>query len=200
MVVTERKSPNGFFSFNFRYNKEYEKYVELKDGTIVLLRHLVPCDTKKLLDWFGSFSDSTIFFRYFNVSPSFMEREQKRLLNALNKGKLILVAELLKGSKALVGISELFIQKDNPQCAECAITVADTWQKKYLGTQMLEWLVELAKMRGIAVLMGYYSTMNRYVSTILKKSGYEYITSHEQDIISFKLYLDNRKEGARAGQ
>ena len=189
MVVVDRKSPRGFGSPGPLYRREYERVVELTDGNSVLIRPMTPCDFEKIIDLFKTFSVETLFFRYLNISTEFKKRELRRLLNSLNKGMLILVAELLHGNKPLIGICELFIQKENKHCAECAITITDKWQGKHLGIQLLKWLIHIARKRDIETIIGYFNTENMKVLSILRRSGFKYTTTRDLNTIAFKLFL-----------
>ncbi len=158
MVVTDPKLKCDCGHENFYYCKEYEKRIKLKDGSLILLRPLTPCDFRKIEALYETFSNQTLFYRYLNTSPYLKNRELKRLLDGVCKGELILVAEdLMHEKKPFRGISELAIKNTDPTVAECSITVADEWQGKHLGIQMLEWLISIAVSKDLKFLIGYFS-------------------------------------------
>ncbi|NVM30704.1 MAG: hypothetical protein HWN65_17825 [Candidatus Helarchaeota archaeon] len=191
MVITKSKKIYNRDFNSFCYHREYEKLIELKDGSQVLLRPLIPCDFNKIAALFDTFSQNTLHLRYFTTSPKIKKTEIRRLLNAICRDELIIVAEnLMHDQKPLLAISELYLQNETETMAECAITVTDEWQGKYLGTQMLEWLVQIAEIRGIDTIIGHYITGNLKVLSILRKSGYNYVTDRDKNIMYFKLFLD----------
>jgi len=191
MVVSDHKSPANLFSTQLTYNRAYEKKLILKDGDLVFLRPLTWNDLDKIHALFESFSEETLYLRYFTCSAQYKEKEIRRLFKALDNNELILVAELLEGEKPLIGICELARQKRAPSTAECAITVADEWHGKTLGVQMLEWLVKIGEDRKIKYIIGYFNAGNLAVSSLLRNSGYRYRTTCELNVISFHLFLGN---------
>ncbi len=190
MVVSNHKSPANLFSTQSTYNRTYEKQILLKDGSLVLLRPLTQNDSNKIHILFESFSEETLYLRYFTCSSHYKEKEIRRLFKALDNNELIVVAELLEGDKPLIGVCELSRQVRNQNTAECAITVADEWHGKSLGVQMLEWLVKIGEERKIKYIVGYFNAGNLAVSSLLRSSGYKYRTICDLNVISFHLFLD----------
>ncbi|HUX98525.1 MAG TPA: GNAT family N-acetyltransferase [Candidatus Deferrimicrobium sp.] len=191
MVITKENKIKFRYSNPVFYHREYERQIRLNIDTLIFLRPLVPCDFKRLALLFDSFSNETLFFRYFNYNPRIKGREIKRLLQAIYQDELVLVAELSQlEQRLLIGICELVLQKDDSEAAECAITIIDTWQGKHLGIEMLKWLISLAAARDIKTLIGYYILGNLKVPAILRKSGYKYTINHYQNIIKFELFLE----------
>lgn len=52
------------------------------------------------------------------------------------------------GAERIVGISRYSASADGESC-ECAVTVADEWQNKGLGSALMKHLIEIARRRGI---------------------------------------------------
>ncbi|MHA1263664.1 MAG: GNAT family N-acetyltransferase [Candidatus Helarchaeota archaeon] len=194
MVVTERKSPNIFKTPIIQQELEYKKTIFLKNGRKVSLRSINAQDLPKLISFFENLSEDSLFFRYLSINPLIKEREVKRVFKEFARGQLFLVAELNNPDRLIIGISELITRPSHPKEAECAIIIADEWQNKQLGTPMLEWLVEIAKAKDIAVIYGYYNAANRQVSALLRKSGYKYRTKHDHEVIAFQLFLHDPVE------
>lgn len=192
MVVSNYKSSATIFSTPSTSRQKDEKEIVLKDGTAVLLRPLKRSDWNELRALFESFSNETLYFRYFTCSPQYIERELERISKALDKHELIIVAELLETENHLLGICELSRQERTPNVAECAVTVTDEWQGKSLGVQMLEWLVKVGGEQGINCIIGYFNAGNFAVSALIRKSGFKYRTTCNLNCISFQLFLDEK--------
>ncbi|HUX98346.1 MAG TPA: GNAT family N-acetyltransferase [Candidatus Deferrimicrobium sp.] len=183
-------APNNHDYTVFKYHKEYEKSIRLKSGASILVRSLTPCDSRSLSALFTGFSLETLGYRFLTNSKSLIDRHLTRLLNCKFEDGIFLVAEnLLQADHPLLALGELFLQKTTPHTAEGAIIVADAWQRKGIGIQLIYWLLFLAKERDITQIIGYYKINNHAVPHLLKKLGYTYQTTHYLDVISFKLYL-----------
>lgn len=56
-----------------------------------------------------------------------------------------------QGVERIVGISRYAADADRQRC-ECAVVVADEWQRKGLGTALMERLIVLARERGMRLM------------------------------------------------
>ncbi|WP_226999789.1 GNAT family N-acetyltransferase [Microbulbifer aggregans] len=71
-----------------------------------------------------------------------------------------------------VGVSRYALDPDG-QSAECAVVVADDWQKAGLGTLLLNRLVESARARGIPLLYSIDSAENHKLQEVARNMGWQ---------------------------
>ena len=190
-MVLANKNPSSHQELRYREgNKENKKLIELDDGNKVIIRPLNGADMRKLVRFYTNLSKETLYYRYFSSASNLISQELKRVKQALQRGALILAAESLdEDQRPIVGISEI-LQCGTLDSAECAVIVTETWQGKHLGWQMLEWLIYLAKEKGINRIMGYYIASNQKVNSMLQKAGYKYKTDRHLNVTCFTLFLN----------
>ncbi len=167
-----------------------QKQVELDDGSLVLIRPAECVDMSKLTTFYESLSKETLYMRFFSSASNLLSNELNRISKAIENEALILVAVNLEDKqKPIIGICEL-IQIKDLDCAESAIIVSESWRGKHLGRKMAKILLIFARCRGINRIMGYTDVTNWKVLSLLRKSGFEYETTHHLNIIGFTLYLN----------
>jgi acetyltransferase len=194
LVVTKFNRMSGHEHLLFKYYREFEEIILLKDGNRVLIRPLIPCDYKKLDDFFNSLNSETLYSRYFTSGPHIKRQEIRRLLNGIYQNRLILVAELLQEGNPIIGVAELCASNEEFITGEAAIIITDKWQGKHAGIQILDWLRRVAQSKGLKKVIGYCLVTNRRVISLLKKFGYQYTTRVEGATLYFEVTLDELVE------
>jgi acyl-CoA synthetase (NDP forming)/L-amino acid N-acyltransferase YncA len=117
----------------------------LTDGTTVRIRQAEPADHDAVLDLYEGMSAENLRRRFFAVSHRSAEQAADRLTRRDPSGYRALVAE--SGGR-LVGLAEYEAMPESAT-AEIALTVADNWHHRGLGTLLLEHLVDAARQAGI---------------------------------------------------
>lgn len=174
------------------FNLKYEKIIKLNDGSHIGLRFLTRNDFNKLFAFFELLSKETIFYRHFSQNPNIKFIEAKRILSALNRKELIIIAEDLNDEEIpFLGIIELIKSQEELGSGELAVIVADKWQGKHLGQQMIEYMILLAKMNGFKKIFGYYLINNYKIHSLIQKLGHKCEKSRDLNIIEINFNLDN---------
>ncbi|WP_406404321.1 GNAT family N-acetyltransferase [Streptomyces sp. NBC_00879] len=117
----------------------------LTDGTTVRIRQAEPADHDAVLALYEGMSAENLRRRFFTVSHLSAEQAADRLTRRDRSGYRALVAE--SGGR-LVGLAEYDAIPESTT-AEIALTVADDWHHRGLGTLLLEHLVDAARRAGI---------------------------------------------------
>ena len=124
----------------------------LRDGTRVQIRPIRPDDIELERSFIEALSPSSRRFRFLETmrSPSAALLEQMTVIDPANDAAY--VALLGAGAQALeIGVARFSAQADGLDC-EFAVTVADEWQHKGLGTLLMHRLIDVAKARGIETM------------------------------------------------
>lgn len=117
-------------------------------------------------------SPQTLYLRtqYYVQMPS--KRDLERLLD-LDYHDRLAVAALVDtpAGPAIVGVSR-YARLEGTRRAECAIVVADDWQGRGLGTELMQVLAEAARARGIECLEGTTLAENQRITAWAQRFGF----------------------------
>jgi GNAT superfamily N-acetyltransferase len=115
----------------YRFDRDYEETIRLRDGTRATLRPIRASDKKLLLEGFERLSPRSRYTRFLTPKQKLTNRELRYL------------------TEEGIGVGRFVRLADEPDVAEPAITVADDQQAKGLGTILLHRLSDAAWERGI---------------------------------------------------
>jgi GNAT superfamily N-acetyltransferase len=121
----------------------------LSDGTPVLVRPLHPDDIELERGFIAALSPQARRYRFLQAmrSPSDALLRQMTIINPATDAAF--VAVLGEGDQAReIGVARFSAPGGGEDC-EFAVTVADEWQHKGLGTLLMRQLMEVAQARGI---------------------------------------------------
>jgi GNAT superfamily N-acetyltransferase len=135
----------------YRYDDAWEETVRLSDGQRVLLRTLRPSDKQLFLDAFERLSPDSRYARFMAPKAKLSEEELRYLteVDGVNHFAIGALRRHLVAKDEGVGSARFVRLPDRPDTAEPAVTVVDDYQKKGLGTILLQRLIEAAWERDI---------------------------------------------------
>lgn len=131
------------------YPARYECELPLPRHGKLRVRPIRPDDEERLKDLFSRHSAETVYQRYFTPLKSLPPALVKRFVSVDYVNDMALVAcREAGGREQFVAVGRYF---KNPAdgFAEVAITVDDPWQKKGIGSFLLERLAQIARDNGI---------------------------------------------------
>lgn len=133
--------------------------VKLRDGANVVLRGALPDDMERLRRMFFQLSEETRYFYFFSGVPPTEHWATRFATLGIADGiaSYVLVAQ---ASEEVIGLAR-YDRAPNGHTAEVGILLADTWQSRGLGQQMLRRLAEEARQRGITGFTGRVLGENR---------------------------------------
>ena len=160
------------------YPKKYEILWLLKNGQEVLLRPIKPEDEPMWLEMFQSLSEESIRYRFFQMLKDTPHEVRVRYCNVDYDREVALVAEMVEnGKRKILGVSRLSIESDE-KSGEMAFLVSDYWQGLGLGTKMVDYVLDIAKEKGIDKVTAIILQDNYRALSLIKKMGFsiEYLT------------------------
>jgi len=136
------------------YPAELERAWLTPDGVPVTLRALRPDDLDRELAFIAGLSGETLHLRMQYASRGVTRDDAERLLqmdyrDALAMGALVPAP----AGEQLIGVSR-YARSPGSDSAECAIVVADEWQGRGIGSELMRSLAVAARSRGIRTLIG----------------------------------------------
>jgi acyl-CoA hydrolase/RimJ/RimL family protein N-acetyltransferase len=138
------------------YPEELENYRTTRDGVEVLLRPVKISDEPLLKDIFYSLSDQSLYRRFISGRMDIPhDRLQEYVIIDYSK-EMVILATMQQGEREVaVGVGQFMIN-EREHTAEVAFIVRDDLQNKGIGTELLNYLTQLAKRRG---LIGFTATV-----------------------------------------
>jgi GNAT superfamily N-acetyltransferase len=122
----------------------------LPDGAPVVIRPIRPEDKGMLSDGLRRLSPQSAQRRFLTPKRSFSRTELRYLTEVDGREHVALVAEYpCHPTRRLIAVARFVKLADRPDAAEVAVTVADEWQGRGLGSLLGKHLSHLARNRGI---------------------------------------------------
>ena len=147
-----------------------ENPVTLPSGEKLLVRPLVSDDAPELATGFGRLSARSRYQRFFTAMPSLSAAHLSYLTRIDHHDHEALVA-VIPATGEIVGVARFIRSHDRPDSAEIAVTIADSWQGRGVGTQLLHRLADRARQEGIIRLTGAILSENRAMLALIRRIG-----------------------------
>jgi acyl-CoA hydrolase len=172
-----------------RYPEELERYDTLKDGTQIFFRPVKPTDEPALSEMLYSLSAQSVRTRYFTHTMTFPHKAVQKLANIDYLNDLAIVGAVPSpAGEEIVAIAQYFLDPKT-QLAEVAFIVQDEWQKKGMGTYLLDYLAQIARQRGVKSFYAKVLPVNRPMLAIFHNSGYRVNTEFDGEAYNITFDL-----------
>jgi GNAT superfamily N-acetyltransferase len=125
----------------------YSANAILRDGTSVCIRAIRPDDKVRLADHFDRLSSDSRYHRFFGFRNAFTPRELSCFTEPDFLRHVALVATINEGNglESIAGDGRWVALSDRRYAAELALSVVDVYQRRSIGTLLLEHLIRLAR-------------------------------------------------------
>jgi RimJ/RimL family protein N-acetyltransferase len=160
----------------------------------VLVRAIRPDDAPGLAEAFEQLSETSRYRRFFMVKPRLSEQGLAFFTDVDHHDHEALVA-VAPGSGQLVGVARFIRNPAEPDQAEAALTVIDSWQQRGLGTALLRELAQRAAEEGIRHFTAEILAENRPMLMLARRLG-PAETTHEGTTVSARIDLTPGAEQA----
>lgn len=163
------------------YPSQYESEITLRDGTILRLRPIRPNDVEAWLRFVSRLGLKTKYLRFHNVSKEMTQEDARRFCTVDYRDTFAIVAETLNRKHPEIVAIGRYSRLPRNHNAEYALVVEDTYQRKGIGTKMMENLVKVARDNGITAFEGYILADNDEMMKVLKDYGFKVTSKLEGD-------------------
>lgn len=129
---------------------DHPRWIEtLRDQTVVLVRPLLPTDRDEERRFLEGLSPQARRYRFLGQIARPSEALVDRLMDVDFVDDVAFVAVHAEGGRErIVGVARYGASPGGAEC-ECAVTVADAWRNKGLGTTLMRHLIDVARARGM---------------------------------------------------
>jgi acetyltransferase len=176
------------------YPAQYVHTIVTDDGRSLLLRPIMPQDEPLMVRFHHSLSNETVRNR-FNIVMKLEDRiSHERLIRVCMNDydrEIALVAQNTRpdGTHEIVGVSRLSKIRGTHE-AEAAVIVSDDWQKRGIGTALLEEAIKIARIEGVARVFASALPENMEIQHLLaNKLGFKVTSDVQSPTIHFELNL-----------
>jgi acetyltransferase len=151
---------------------------------------LRPDDLDRELSFVQGLSQQTLYLRLQYSSREVSRVDAARLLDLDYRDRMAIAAVLGRPpDEILIGVSR-YARVEGSDRADCAIVVADAWQGRGVGTELMRSLARAARANGIHTLVGTSLGENQRIHAWARRFGFEVHTepnSGGQVIITLDL-------------
>ncbi len=173
------------------YPPELETTWQMPDGTDVLVRPIRPEDAEIEQDFVENLSPESKYFRFMQSMDKLTPLMLARFTQIDYDREMALVAVVKEHSRdaRILGVARYVSNPDKQSC-EFALTIADAWQKKGIGRQLMQRLMTVARDRNIEIMEGEVLSQNSKMLRLCERLGFRAVhNSDEPDVVSVRRHL-----------
>jgi acetyltransferase len=159
------------------YPIQYVYNVKARDGREITIRPITPEDEPRVIEFHRTLSERTVYLRYADHLDFNQRTKHERLVNVCfvdYDRKIVMVAETkdADGERRIVAIGRLNKVRGTND-SQFAVLVADEFQRKGLGTLMMERLLDIARKERILRIVIRVLHDNEGMLHLCKKAGFK---------------------------
>jgi acetyltransferase len=155
------------------YPSHLVQRLTLPDGTVATIRPIRPEDAGIEQEFVRKLSDEARYFRFRDVVRELSPRMLTQLTRVDYDRHLALIAVTGHGEREIqIGVARYVVDADRSRC-EFAIVVADDWQRKGLGSRLMEALMAAARAAGMREMYGEVLAGNRKMLDFAARLGFQ---------------------------
>jgi acyl-CoA hydrolase/RimJ/RimL family protein N-acetyltransferase len=179
------------------YPSELETRKSLKDGLEIKIRPIKPSDEDMMRRLFYNFSDESKYFRYFASKPVMPHKEMQPYVNIDYKNILSVVAIVEKGRNERIIAEARYAYDGRSDAYEIAFIVDEAFQGKGVASFMFDYMVKIARDRGIRWFIAYVLPRNEAMLKVFERSNLKISRSFEADALVFRFDLAEKAGAPR---
>ena len=159
------------------YPETLEAMKTAKTGFQLLFRPVKISDEPLLKDFFYALSDNSMYRRFISSRKDMPHERLQEFAVIDYTQEMVIVATVGEQEKEeVVGVGQYGIGQDI-HSAEVAFAVRDVFQKRGIGTELLNYLVYLGKRNGLLAFTAEVLFENKPMLTIFERAGFKIISS-----------------------
>ena len=145
----------------------------LADGERLTLRHIVPTDAAREQAFVRGLSPESSYLRFHGTIKDLSKKDLKKYTEPDSRNAVAMVV-LRSGEtgEEEIGVARYVIDPDRANC-EFAIVVADKWQKRGIGTRLINALIRHLQTSGVKQISGSVIKSNSVMRKFIKQMGFE---------------------------
>ena len=146
--------------------------MELRDGTTLTVRPIMPEDAELEREFVHGLSDETRYYRFFYQLHELTPQMLARFTQVDYDRELALVAIAQRGDRDHIVAVARYIASADRTSAEFAIVVADEWQRRGVAYKLMDRLIDAGRVRGLARIWGTVLRSNQKMLHFTRALGF----------------------------
>jgi acetyltransferase len=144
----------------------------LADGEKLTLRHIAPTDAAREQAFVRGLSPQSSYLRFHGTIKDLSKKDLEEFTNPDSRNAVALIV-LCSGEtgEEEIGVARYVIDPDGANC-EFAIVVADAWQKRGIGTRLMNALIKHLQASGVKRISGSVLKGNSAMREFVKQLGF----------------------------
>jgi acetyltransferase len=176
------------------YPAQYISNWKMEDGPEFTIRPIRPEDEPTMVRFHETLSEQSVYLRYFHfikLSERVAHERLSRICFIDYDREMVLVAEYLNegsGQPEIVAAARLSkVHGENG--AEFGLIISDTFQKRGLGTELLQRLINIGRDEGLSRITGDILSANYNMQHISEKLGFKITSTDDPSVVRAELDL-----------
>ena len=154
--------------------------LELKTGEVLTLRAIRPEDADALQSFVRNLSDEARYFRFISTMAELPLSLLARFtqIDYYREMAMVAIANVDTPAQRLVGVARYMLLPDGQSC-EYALAVADDYQRRGLGSALMNRLADIAREQGLKAMVGMVLNHNNGMLRLMTSLGFSIETDEE---------------------
>jgi acyl-CoA hydrolase/GNAT superfamily N-acetyltransferase len=172
------------------YPEELEVTKYFDQDIEIFFRPVKQTDEPLMKEFFYSFSDKSFYQRFFTHQVAMPHSKLQHLVNPDYDEEMAITGLIQKeGRNYIIAVGRYYLDRST-NMAEIAFIVHDDYQQKGIGTFLLQYLIEIAKKRGIKGFKAEILSENMVMLHVIHKCGYPVQSKLEEDSYVISIIFD----------
>jgi GNAT superfamily N-acetyltransferase len=157
----------------------------LKDGTQLFFRAIHPTDEPRIRTLFYNLSQETIYYRFLRTMQAIPRKEILDMTYIDPRTEVAILATVPEAyGEDVVAIGRYYLDPKTNR-AEVAFVVQDKWQRRGIGTFMLNHLIKVARRSGISGFTAEVLRSNRPMQAVFNRANCKVRSRLQDDVYHY---------------
>ena len=144
----------------------------LADGERLTLRHIAPADAAREQAFVQELSPESSYLRFHGTIKELSKKALKEFTEPDSRNAVaLIVLRSGESGEEEIGVGRYVIDPDKANC-KFAIVVADTWQRRGIGTRLMNALIKHLQANGVKRISGIVLKRNAAMLKFVKQLGF----------------------------
>jgi len=170
--------------------RELRTTMLLNDGTQIYFRPIHPTDEPRMRTLFYNLSQETIYYRFMQHIQTIPRKQILDMTYIDPRTEVAIVATVPEAyGEDIIAVGRYYLDVKTNR-AEVAFVVQDKWQRKGIGTFMLNHLIKIARRNGISGFTAEVLRANRAMQTVFNRANCKVRSQLLDDVYHYELTFE----------